>query len=672
MKDEKKAKANRSTVRSEVPHAAGETEPMKSQATLSDMLCRESDGLFRTLFNNLPIACFCYDREGNIQIWNKAFEELYRLNAKEIVNTSMIENLTDPSERRGREKIVEAVFCGRSFYGLEWKDRRADRSKCYLFVNTYPLRDAGGKVIMGLNACIDITERKKAEMELRQYRNNLKKMVDKRTVQLKESNEQLKREIIEHRQTEMALRKSEEQYRLLFEHSGNPITLFDRKGIVTMVNTTGARNLGGAPQEFIGKSMHELFPQRAAELLERNRLVIDSGEKKEFEDMMELPTGKRWFWSIIQPLRDTNGEIYAVQIISHDITERKKAEQALKEAEEGFRSLFENAVIGLYRTTPDGRILMANPALVRMLGYTSFEELTSRNLEEVGFEPEYPREAFKDRIERDGMVIGLESAWRRKDGVTVFIRESARIVKDKDGRPLYYEGTVEDITRRKHAEEQIKSALREKEVLLREIHHRVKNNLQIISSLLDLHTEGTVSEKISEILKKSQNRVKSLAFIHEQLYHSESVSTINVLHYVRRLTLHLFQSYGVKADDITAKIDVADILLDADTAILCGLILNELVSNSLKHAFPKGQKGEISIDFHPHGENELILSVRDNGIGFQRDIDIEKLESLGLRLVVLLVNQLKGSLEQNVFHPKSGRDSRGTEFIIRFPRSATS
>ncbi|UCE17650.1 MAG: PAS domain S-box protein [Gemmatimonadota bacterium] len=801
MKDSRKTQVHRSEEQEEVRHQSEGTETNESQEKLLETMHHESNGLFRTLFNNLPIACFGFDREGNIQIWNRAFEELYGLRPREIVNTSLLKKLADSSERRRRKKILAAVFKGQSFYSLEWKDQRADKSICYLLANTYPVRDALGRVMMGLCACVDMSERKQAELELQRYYEHLEEMVEERTAQVHRINEQFKRELRERKQTEKALRESEEKYRLLFEHSGNPVTLFDRSGIVLMVNVIGAKNLGGAPEHFIGKSMHELFPDKAVELLERNRQVMDSGVSCGFEDAMELPSGKRWFWSNIQPLRDIDGEIHAVQIISHDITERKKMEQALIEAEERFRTLFENAMIGLYRTTADGQILMANPAMMRMLGYTSFEELARRNLEETGFEPEYPRAAFKERMENEGAVIGLESAWVRQDGNTVFIRESARVVRNEYGKPLYYEGTVEDITQRKQAEEQIllanerlqyllsmtspviytaktsgnyeatflsenvirmvgyepkefletprfwidrihpddvqrvvedlptifekefhtceyrfqrkdgtyiwirdemklvrdetgkpleivgcwiditerkrsegqiKAALKEKEVLLREIHHRVKNNLQVVSSLLDLHKGEVADGGIFELLQKSQNRVKSMAIIHEQLYQSRSVSKINVSQYIRRLTNHLFQSYGVKTGTIEAKIDVTDILLDTDEAIPCGLILNELVSNSLKHAFPGDRTGEIFIGFHPQGEHQLTLTVRDNGIGFERDIDLRNIQSLGLQMVMLLVDQLKGTLECNVFDSENGRDERGTEFIIRFPTAALS
>ncbi|MBU7025269.1 MAG: PAS domain S-box protein, partial [Theionarchaea archaeon] len=170
-------------------------------------------------------------------------------------------------------------------------------------------------------------------------------------------------------------------------------------------------------------------------------------------------------------IRDEKGNVAYIQSIVRDMRERKKIEEALHRSEKQYRDLFENAPIGIYRTTPDGQILMANPALVHLLGYTTFEELATRDLEEEGFEPGYPRSTFKEFLERNEQISGLESAWTRKDGSTVFLRENAKAVRDETGTILYYEGTVEDITQRKKAEERLKEY---SEQLERDVAERTK------------------------------------------------------------------------------------------------------------------------------------------------------------------------------------------------------
>ena len=165
-----------------------------------------------------------------------------------------------------------------------------------------------------------------------------------------------------------------------------------------------------------------------------------------------------WVLTTKMPLVDKDGSITGTFGVSRDVTERKHSEEALRESEERFHSLFDNSTIGLYRTTPEGAILLANPTLLHMLGFDSFEELAQRNLEQDGYHPEYARSQFRELIEKDGEVKGLEASWTRKDGSRVFVRESAKAIRGPDGRVLYYEGTVEDISERKRAEDEARTA----------------------------------------------------------------------------------------------------------------------------------------------------------------------------------------------------------------------
>ncbi len=211
---------------------------------------------------------------------------------------------------------------------------------------------------------------------------------------------------------------------------------------------------------------------------------------------------------------------------------------------------------------------------------------------------------------------------------------------------------------RRRAEEQLKASLQEKEVLLKEIHHRVKNNLQIISSLLNLQSEYIQEKQYLELFKISQNRIKSMALIHEKLYQSKDLARIEFSEYIRDLVASLFCSYEIKSNAIALKIDADEVFLGIDVAIPCGLILNELVLNSLKHAFSNCDSGEIHIQLYSNKENDFIFIISDNGIGFPQKIDFRNTESLGLQLVNTLTNQLGGTIELN------GKD--GTEFKITF------
>ncbi|MFN6480122.1 sensor histidine kinase [Nostoc sp. DedQUE07] len=212
---------------------------------------------------------------------------------------------------------------------------------------------------------------------------------------------------------------------------------------------------------------------------------------------------------------------------------------------------------------------------------------------------------------------------------------------------------------RKQAEEQIKASLQEKEVLLKEIHHRVKNNLQIISSLLNLQAEYLKDNQALEVFKDSQNRIESMALIHEKLYQSQDLARINFADYIQDLVTNLFYSYNVNSSAITLKMNVEEVFLAIDAAIPCGLIINELISNSLKYAFPQTEGGEISIDFRFDGVNLYILAISDNGVGFAQNFDFHNTESLGLRLVKGLTHQLKGNIDFS--------SNNGVKYKIIFP-----
>jgi two-component sensor histidine kinase len=215
------------------------------------------------------------------------------------------------------------------------------------------------------------------------------------------------------------------------------------------------------------------------------------------------------------------------------------------------------------------------------------------------------------------------------------------------------------LLQRQRAEEKIRKSLEEKGVLLKEIHHRVKNNLQIISSLLSLQTGQIKDPQSLELLRESQNRIRSMALIHERLYRSEDFSRVDFEQYVNGLATFLVRSYANGSRTCNLRVDVRDVYLGVDIAIPCGLIINELVSNCLKHAFPSGQRGDVSVVFSKEGE-QFVLCVADNGVGLPGDIDLKKVESLGLQLVETLSTQIGASLAIR------SSPGKGTTFTVSF------
>ena len=279
----------------------------------------------------------------------------------------------------------------------------------------------------------------------------------------------ISQDITERKQAEELLRESERKVsealdfnRKILETTSIGILTFKQSGQCISANSAAARITGGTVEQLLAQNFHEIQSWKKSGMYQAAIRALDTGIEQSLAAHIETTFGKDAWLSFSFMRFDSEGERHLL-VFAYDITERKQAEEALSASEARFRSLYENATIGIYRTTPDGQILMCNPALVRMLGYETFEEISRRDLKKDEYEPEYTREEFQERLERDSEVQGLESAWKRKDGSTIYVRESAHLVRNEMNLPLYYEGTVEDITARKHVEEK----LDEERILLR-------------------------------------------------------------------------------------------------------------------------------------------------------------------------------------------------------------
>lgn len=357
-----------------------------------------------------------------------------------------------------------------------------------------------------------------------------------------------------------------------------------------------------------------------------------------------------------QVIRGENGEALKMFGATQDITSRKKVENALIESEAKFRNFVETTPDMIWEIDSDGTFKYISPQSLKIMGYTP-EEITGTKIFSL-IKPEALEEiraTFRGHLDADQYFKTLVVPALNKKGEELILEiRSAKIIGNNN--QVGFEGVARDITDITKATNQLIDSINEKNILLKEVHHRVKNNMQIISSLLNLQIEQINDKNAINALKESQNRIITMAMLHEKLYLTSNFSRINQEEYISSLIRGLFYSYSANTR-IKSIIEVEPVDLNLETSIPCGLIINELVSNSLIHGFPDGKKGTILVSLKSLGKN-YELRVVDDGVGFPDEINFEKTRSLGLELVKNLVSQLDGQLKLI----KNGK----TEFKIIF------
>jgi len=474
------------------------------------------------------------------------------------------------------------------------------------------------------------------------------------------------RDVTDRRQLEATLSNTVQFLRQILESSTTvAIISTDRQGKVLFWNTGAGNVLGFGTDETVDRvTLETLLPPddvKAREsLMQAMTQVLGGQETVALVMPFRHKDGRnRTLQLTISPQQEGTGQIQGMLLIGEDITERELARRETEQAERQVRLLaftLNCAKDAFVITDMDNRILYVNQAFVDTYGYTE-DELTGKDILIIR-SPTVSSE-LSDSISQGTRSSGWsgEIMNRRKNGEDFPVELWTSTVRNDQGQPVALVGVAREITERKETENQIKASLEEKEILLKEIHHRVKNNLQVITSLLSLQSAKIPNQDIQAILKESQTRVKSMALVHEELYQSEDLSRIDFADYIRRLTTNLFHTYQTGPVHISLLVDIEEVFLTVDTAIPCGLIVNELVSNALKHAFRGRQGGTVTIRLQ-RDEADFLLTVRDDGVGLAGDIDPAVTETLGLQLVTTLTRQLGGKL--SVF-----RDE-GTRFEIRF------
>ncbi len=575
--------------------------------------------------SSLDIIC-ATDRKGNIIEFNTAAQETFGYKREEIIGKHVKILYANPKERTN---ITEKELIGKGIYIGEVTNIKKSGEQFISFLSASVLKNEEGEIVGAMGVSRDISESKKAEQELKD---------------------------------------SEERYRAIFNQAYIGIAKIDLKGKFIQVNQQLCDMLGYSNEELCRMNFVDLTSTEDMELSKKywNKFVSGKLEKATFEKKYLHKNLQLIYANLtISLVRDTSGKPSHFITVFQDITERRKAEKEQQVQAAKLNSIFESGAHLIWTADRNSCLTSYNQNF------------------KIFIKQQYKVEIYLGISMMEGQMIStqeLNSYWKNKYDLTLagipqyfetkFINDIGREIWyeiflnpifGENGEVVEISAIGHDITEKIVANEKIHQSLQEKEVLLKEVHHRVKNNLQVISSILNLQSSYAKDKNTLNILKESQNRIKSMAFIHESLYQTKDFSNINFSEYIINLSRNLINTYSDLEYEIKLKLDIQPIMLNLDLAIPSGLIINELISNAIKYAFNDVYKENI-IAIVMHSEEEYLkLVISDNGIGLPENLDFRNTESLGLQLVVTLVDQLNGDIQID--------NSIGTKYTIIFKQN---
>ena len=582
-------------------------------------------------------AIFMLDRVGRVATWNTGAQRFQGYEAGEIMGRdfSCFFSAEDVAAGNPERELLAAARDGH-FEDEGWRLRK-DGSKFWANIILTTLRDPHGNLIGFGKVIRDITERK----------------------------------------------RSIEQFRLAIEAAPTGMLMMDDTGAIVLVNVQVEKMFGYPRSELLGQRIEVLVPLRfRGHHPDFRKSFFDDPKARAMGGGRELYGLRRDGSEIpieigLNPLRTPEGNFVLSSVV--DITERKRSV-------EQFRLAIEAAPTGMLMMNHEGVIVLVNFQIEKLFGYPRAELLGQRIelLVPERFRSRHPgfRASFFGDPKSRAMGGGRELYGLRKDGAEVPIEIGLNPLQTPEG--AFVLSSVVDITERKRASEErenllgqlqelnadleqrvtartaeLSATLREREVLLQEIHHRVKNNLQVISSLINMQVRQLDDNSSRDALEECQTRVQAIALIHEKLYQSKDYSRVPFSEYARSLAQNIFAATGMSPASVSLQLAMEEVSLGVDKAIPCGLILNELITNALKHAFPPPRKGVVQVELRKDADHGIVFSVSDDGVGMSDKFDLKESSSLGLSLVFTLVEQLEGNVE--ILH------GSGTTFRVTFP-----
>jgi PAS domain S-box-containing protein len=512
-------------------------------------------------------------------------------------------------------------------YTGEIKNLKKDGTRFTSYLAASMIRNDKGKIVGAMGVSRDITEIKKAEEELK---------------------------------------KSEDRYRDLFENATDFIQSVDTEGNFIYVNNSWKKAFGYSDKELQSLNVFDIVhPSVQKQWQDVFDKMIEGEHNETINTVFVAKNGQQIMVEGNTSVRYKDKRLHSIRGIFRDVTDAKLAEQKIQEQSSKIQSIFESASnMMIWTLDIDYNITSFNNNFAKTVNsHFGLEiEIGDNFINEIR---PFIKEDLRNRLSKSykaaikGDPQEFEGPLLDKKGRTIWIETFLNPIKLENGTIREISCLAHEITDKKLVDRQIRQSLKEKEVLLKEVHHRVKNNLQVISSILNLQSSYVKDQNTLNILRESQNRIKSMSFIHESLYQTKNFSSINFSEYILNLSKNLVHSYQIYGNLVELEHDLGDVHLNLDQAIPCGLIINELVSNALKYAFTEDSGGKLYIGIKEKA-NTILLEVEDNGVGLPDGFDYKNTESLGLQLVVTLVEQLDGELEL--------KTKKGTKYLITFDR----
>lgn len=604
---------------------------LQQQTTAFNAALAASEKKYRNLVETSQELIWSIDIQGILTFVNTAAKRIYGYEPPEMIGRRFTEFLV-PQQKPKQIEIFAQLLARTSLQQqtpnspYEIEQVRKDGSPVHLRVNSIVNQAENGAILGLCGTATDISDRKRSEA---------------------------------------ALQEATDQLRAVLDAVPGLISWIGSDLRYIGVNQHLATSFQLSPESFVGQEINFLDKGSAFGELIRN--FFDSSSHQIWQEIdIEINGSIRNYLIVAQKYNQGTAAVS----VGIDITDRKRAEAqkteliaSLQESERKLRSLYE-ATSDAVMLLDEQAFFDCNIATLAIFGCANKKQFYGKKPSE--FSPQFqPSGQDSCSLAAQKMSAAMQTGscrfdWvhKRLDG-SEFPAEVLLNAMEINGRKVI-QAVVRDITDRKRDEDRIKASLAEKEVLFKEIHHRVKNNLQVISSLLKLQSRYIKDSRVTEMLKESQNRVMSMALVHEQLYQSKDFSNIDFAEYIQNLAHNLFQAYETHAESVKLQTNIAPCSMNIDEAVPCGLIINELVTNALKYAFEGEIAGTINIDFSLENDRVCVLTVSDSGIGFPQDLDYRNARTLGLRLVGSLVKQIRGKIELLA--------TTGTTFQITFSK----